>query len=203
MRVTGPVPPSLLHVILAILSDVWKLWRSSLGLCYSCYFFSVKPKYSPRHFVLKHPKCVFSPQRVTHSKREEYIFILSSSTPLVPITVAMLSEAKSVFVCSNTRIVGLSTNQGIAVCLLYICVELSCVGSVLATARSLVQGVPPTVYKIYSFQINSDRAQTLLANPPKKEEEKGMGTASRNIEINSNRQIICKRCLFNLYTWQI
>jgi hypothetical protein len=65
-----------------------------------------------------------------------------------PITVAARSMAWTVFARSNTGIVGSNPTQGIdvCVCVYSVCVVLH-VGKGLATGRSPVQGVLPTVQK--------------------------------------------------------
>jgi hypothetical protein len=64
----------------------------------------------------------------------------------VPITVAALSKAWTVFVHSNTGIVGSNTTWGMDICVRLFCVCIVlCAGSGLATGWSPVQGVLPTV----------------------------------------------------------
>jgi hypothetical protein len=75
------------------------------------------------------------------------IILIYSYVTAVPITVAALSKAWTVFACSNAGIVGSNSTQGMDVCVRLFCVcVLLCVGGGFAMGWSLVQGVVPTVY---------------------------------------------------------
>jgi hypothetical protein len=65
----------------------------------------------------------------------------------MPITVAARSKAWTVFVFSNSGLVGSNPTQDMNVCVRLFCVVL-CGGSGLATDWYSVQGVLPTVFRI-------------------------------------------------------
>jgi hypothetical protein len=69
------------------------------------------------------------------------------------------ARSEAVFARSETEIVGSNRNIGldVCVCLFCVCVVL-CVGSGLATGRSPVQGVLPSVYRIRKTE-NEAKAQ--------------------------------------------
>jgi hypothetical protein len=71
----------------------------------------------------------------------------------MPITVASLPKAWTVFSRSNIGIVGSNPTQGMDVCvgLFCVCVVL-CVGIGLATGWSPVQGVQPTEYRLRNWK---------------------------------------------------
>jgi hypothetical protein len=70
-------------------------------------------------------------------------------TKIQPIAVAVLSEGWTVFVRSNTGIVGLNPARGNDICVRVFCVcVVLCIGSGIATGWSSVQGVLTTLYKI-------------------------------------------------------
>jgi hypothetical protein len=66
-----------------------------------------------------------------------------------PIAVAVRSGAWIVFARSNTEVVISNPTRGMDVCMRLFCAcVILCVSSGLATGRSPVQGVLPTVYRI-------------------------------------------------------
>jgi hypothetical protein len=77
---------------------------------------------------------------------------------LLPITVAARSKARTIFVLSNTGIVGSNPNWGMDVCvhLFCVCVVL-CAGSGLATGWSPVQGILPTVCRLRNWKSGQGR----------------------------------------------
>jgi hypothetical protein len=72
---------------------------------------------------------------------------------IVPITVAACSKAWTVFVRSNTGVIGSNLTQGKNLCL-YSVFVLSCVGSGLATGWSPARRVLPTVYEGKAIPVN-------------------------------------------------
>jgi hypothetical protein len=78
---------------------------------------------------------------------------------LVPITVAAPSKSWTIFARSNDGIVGWNRAQGMDVSVyVYFVFVLFCVGSILATSWSPVQGVLPTLYRVVKLK-NAARAQ--------------------------------------------
>jgi hypothetical protein len=96
-------------------------------------------------------------------------YILDRQLLSLPITLAALSRAWTIFARSNTGVVGSNTTRGMDVCVRLFCV-VPCVGSGLATGWSPIQGVLPTVYRIKKLKkrrrvnIERERERELLSS---------------------------------------
>jgi hypothetical protein len=79
--------------------------------------------------------------------------ILFYSHELLPKPITVAARSKAVFSRPNAGIVGSIPNEDIAVCALIFCIcVVLCVGSGIATGRSSVQGVLPTVCRIKNLK---------------------------------------------------
>jgi hypothetical protein len=83
-----------------------------------------------------------------------------------PITVGARSEAWNIFAHKNTEIMDSNSTRGMDVCV-YSVFVLSCIGIGLVTGWSPVQLVLPTLCKIHSFRIISERDHARGSNPSK------------------------------------